>query len=350
MVEHKINSRMTEDNATYSVDKNEWIATASTRWPDAVLGAVTEVDQSMFGDLILRCDLVYVTCGNTEGRLPVAAWNSKESFGWVAKADVDAVPVVPVSLKVVSSTRLPVATGEGQQSNESEMVTAASSVEDLSLLGIDSTKAPTISRFPKRYNRDAHSVWKDAIDGLEFCDDNHKNWLATIKEFLGLCKVKGVEAFDKSSVKTVNDRIDNWLLSNRQAVVKFFNQSELFKRFTLRKVQRTVTVSAGKFTLQVDAVLKDPDDPTLQSWLMSKPMPGFTRTSEGYLKDLSAHSHVVANFIGDAASITIFIECPQLPVFETRKSKKQMAQHIEKNLWLPLVRKYRINGAASKLI
>lgn len=233
--------------------------------------------------------------------------------------------------------------------------------ESLTLLGIDGTKAPTVSRFPKSYNPKALKLWTTAIDEASQLfnkEDNLHNWLVTIKAFLKLCKEANLSPFDNANIDTHNEGIEAWLKSNRVKAIKYCDDTEIFKHFTIKSVKRSAVITGpqgGNFYVENVAQLKAIEDPTLQKWLVTAPMPGFLNNGDGsYTKTINAASSVTVNFIGSTkATLTLNIFCHSLPIVTAKGgsavTKKALAKFIETKMWSPLVKRFKFKGIGSKL-
>ena len=221
--------------------------------------------------------------------------------------------------------------------------------ESLTLLGVDGHLNPTVSRYPKSYNHKALKHWVKALEKTPQSTDTLDTWMKTIRQFLSICKDSDIDPFNHANARAVNKGIEDWLKSNRVKAVKYCNDTELFKMFTIASARRTaeVTGQAGRnFYVENIARLKANEDPTLEKWLLGNPLPGFTKIEErSYKKEINAATLIVINFIGSsAATVTLNVYCHSLPMVTGKKTNKAMAKHIETKIWTPLVRKHPFNG------
>jgi hypothetical protein len=221
--------------------------------------------------------------------------------------------------------------------------------ESLTLLGVDGHLNPTVSRYPKAYNHKALKHWVKALEKTPQGTDTLDTWMKTIRQFLSICKDADIDPFDHANAKAVNKGIEDWLKSNRVKAVKYCNDTELFKFFTISSATRTAAVAGQaerNFHVVNTARLKANEDPTLEKWLLGNPLPGFTKIEErSYKKEINAATSIVINFIGSsAATVVLSIYCHSLPIVSGKKTHKALAKHIETKIWTPMVRKYPFNG------
>ena len=224
--------------------------------------------------------------------------------------------------------------------------------ESLTLLGVDGHLNPTVSRFPKSYNPKALKLWVKALEKVnnEY-EDTLEDWMATIRTYLTLCKKDSIEAFDVANSEALNKGIDDWLKSNRVKAIKYCNDVDLFKHFTVVSAKRTaaITGQGGRnFYVENVAKLRALEDPTIKTWLTSNPMPGFTDNHDGsYTKTINAAASITVNFISaNGGTVTLTIHCHSLPFVASKKTHKALAKHIETNIWTPLVRKFPFRGVS----
>ena len=234
-----------------------------------------------------------------------------------------------------------------------ELAVSKTANENLTLLGVDGSKNPTVSRYPKAYNPGAHGAWVRALSSVTLGEDTLANWMLAIRAFLKICRDEGFEPFNNSNIEVINDGIESWLKSNRLKCIKYADDSGIFKHFNIRSVKRTVSVSGQQdrnFFVKNVAQLKAIEDPTLEKWLLTNPMPGFVSNNAGlYTKNVNAATRIEVNFSSrTSATIALEIYCHSLPVVPNKQTKKALAKHIETNMWVPLVKRYKFSGIGSK--
>lgn len=227
--------------------------------------------------------------------------------------------------------------------------------ERLSLSGIDFDKNPTITNFPKFYNRMAHSLWAKVLSEMDFVASTQANWQTAMKDFQDLCNASDVDVFDEDTLDTYNESIADSLKANRLQAIKCGDDTGIFDHFTIRSVIRRVAVLSGQdgknFYVQNEAKLQAVKDPTLESWLLSSPLPGFFKAGErSYEKLVNAATLISINFSSKTnASISLRIECHSMPMIPHKKTTQSMARFIESKIWDPLVQRYRFKGAKNKM-
>lgn len=231
--------------------------------------------------------------------------------------------------------------------------------ERLTLLGIDCSLNPTVSRMPKAYNPLAHTQWRQAVTELKLIRNSQTNWLNAIQNFKLACKDSNVEMYDLENIDNHNEGIADWLLSNRVKVIKFCDEIDLFKLFAIRSVTRTVKVLGAygdrKFVVVNVARLKAIEDPTIEKWLTEAPLPGFLRlgpTVKIYKKEVNSAVTIEFNLSGKAPTVKMNILCHAIPMIPNRKGSvnlKAVAKYIEQDVWLPLVRRVKFKNVGSKL-
>lgn len=227
--------------------------------------------------------------------------------------------------------------------------------ERLSLSGIDFGQNPSITNFPKFYNRTAHSLWAQVIEEMDFGSDTVKNWQFAMKDFQDYCNSCGVDVFDVSTLDSYNEGISDSLKSNRIKAIKCVDDIGIFEHFTIRSITRRTAVIGGpegrNFYVENVAKLHSVNDPTLENWLLNSPLPGFVGVAErSYEKSINAATTLTINFTSKtSASIILRIDCHSMPMIPHKKTTQSMARFIESKIWDPLVQKYKFNGAKNKM-
>lgn len=231
--------------------------------------------------------------------------------------------------------------------------------ERLTILGVDSTIDPTVSKMPRVYNAMAHKQWREVIKALVFTKKPEENWLEAIRLFLKACKAENVEVYDEDSIEAHNGGIEDWLKSNRVKAIKYCNDTDIFKKFGIRSVKRTVKVMGEygerKFVIMVEARLKAIEDPTLEKWLLEAPIPGFVRqgnVGKLYTKAVNSAASIDFNLSSRTPTVTVSILCHSIPMIPNRRGTvtlKALAKHIETEMWLPIVRRVKFKNVGTKL-
>jgi hypothetical protein len=235
-----------------------------------------------------------------------------------------------------------------------KLTAAKDPLEGLNLLGVDHAKKPAVSRFPKAYNPAALKLWVSAIEQTDMTAGSLTDaWGAVIKKYLALCKGAECSPFNDSNIDRVNESVVNWLKVNRLQCIRYANDTEIFKHFQIASVKRSVLVAGQadrNFIVQNTAKLKAVDDPTIDRWLITHPMPGFLTMGNGkYCRQVNAATSIEINFTGrTSATISLTIYSHSLPIVPAHKTKKALAKYIETKIWVPLVEKYRFNGIGTK--
>ncbi len=221
----------------------------------------------------------------------------------------------------------------------------------------DQARTPMASTFPPAFNPNNESVWVAAVQALVPTADAATDWALVIKHYISLCEQRAVYPFQNLH-ESRNDQISDYLRARRRLVVKFINNSGIFKDLKIQNTTRKAVVTDSGFVLsvQAQATIKDP---TFSAWLVKSPMPRFNikdPKSETYIKSLDDGLNMfVYNEGADMDArwhIGYDITCPMYPDLPTNHvpSKAELERFILEILWMPHLRSIRPFNMMHRLI
>lgn len=230
----------------------------------------------------------------------------------------------------------------------------------LSNLGVklfDQARTPLASTFPPAFNPNNASVWSAAVQALVPTADPASDWALTIKNYVFICEQRAVYPFQNFH-ESRNDQISDYLRTRRRLVVKFINNSGIFKDIKIQNTIRKVVVTDSGFVLTVQAKVTI-KDPTFSAWLTKSPMPRFNikdPKSETYIKSLDSGLNMFVYNEGVAMDarwhIGYEIMCPFYPDLPSNNvpSKAELERFILEILWMPHLRSVRPFNMMHRLI
>jgi hypothetical protein len=231
-------------------------------------------------------------------------------------------------------------------------------LSNLGVLAQDQARNPCASSFPHAFNPACQHVWDAVVTGMLQGKDVAANWGHAITLFIEVCIAKDMYPFSNLK-QSANDSILTDLQDARLAVVKFMNLSKMLSFVNIKATSREVELTNTGFVLRVygKAILKQPNDPTFEKWLLQMPYPRFDLKDHGrYVKHLS---HTVAMVVfNEGASMSqrwhvgYEIICNQFPDIPGKHTptKEQIETFILDILWMPVLKSRRPIGWHHRLI
>lgn len=230
---------------------------------------------------------------------------------------------------------------------------------ELSILGISTTKAPSITNFPKQFNPDAFQVWGDLLNSEWYAELKAEGgsatdlWYDVIREYMRDCADFGVFPFNHANQKSNNEVAMSFLNSSRLKVKRFLDDVEMFKQVKIARVERKYEFLPQSFTVTNIAYLKPITDPTFEKWLTRIPLPKFTPDGKGiYRKNLQANIDLTMEVRKGQTKLiySIFCHTPvSIPDYSKMPTKSKLTQYAEKTLWLPIIRAHRFENIGGRL-
>lgn len=199
---------------------------------------------------------------------------------------------------------------------------------------------PDTKSFPRALNQACRSVWDSLIPELE-ATEPEAAWAEAISTFVGLCASRGQYAFSNTK-QSNNDRINMQLQAARRAVLKFINQSKVFKVATLKAVKRQALMVGPGFLIRTIGEVQSVD-PFLLRWIQKRPWPAFNVKSNGkWAKQLAPGVTIVLYNTGAYGSqrwvIAYEIVVPIMPALpHPMASKSEFEDFVLKILWKPVL-------------
>lgn len=234
---------------------------------------------------------------------------------------------------------------------------------DFTVLRLDYNSYPTKELFPRTLNPKGRPSWEGMFEGKDpytQVQENLKNdeaWHTYILEYTKRARKANVPPFSYESVNLNNDLLVMDLMSSRRHLVRFVNKYNFFSKFYIRTIHRHYDFNDDNMVIDVKADLwPNTVDPTLEDWIRSIQGPRMLRSPEAsrlYKKELPQGPTIWLRFINSSRiQLGYTIRVERLPVIVglTRlPTKAIMTQFMEQNIWLPIVRTYRFQGAKFRL-
>lgn len=230
---------------------------------------------------------------------------------------------------------------------------------ELSILGIDTAKAPSIATFPKQFNKEGFQLWSALLNSDWYAELKSEGgsstdiWYAVIKQYMKDAAKDGMFPFNQTHLQSNNEIAMSFLTSARIRIKRFFDEVEFFSKVKVSSVSRSYVFLPQSFTVLSTAEIKAPEDPTFVQWLLARPNPGFVRVDGIFKKNLQANVDISLETINSKKirlTISVFCHTPlSLPEYNRLPTKSKLTQFAEKTIWLPIVRAHKFENLSKRL-
>lgn len=230
---------------------------------------------------------------------------------------------------------------------------------ELSILGVDTSKPPSIATFPKQFNKEGFQLWSEMLNSDWYSDLKSDGgsatdiWYEVIKHYMKTAADEGLFPFNQTHQQSNNDIAMSFLTSARIRTKRFFDETEFFDKVKVNSVDRSYVFLPQSFTVISTAELKSIEDPTFISWMTSLPSPGFVNVDGVFKKNLQANVDISLEFLrGKKTRLTVSVFCHtplSLPDYNKLPTKSKLTQFAEKTIWLPIVRAHKFNRLTKRL-
>lgn len=234
---------------------------------------------------------------------------------------------------------------------------------DFTVLRLNYGLYPSKEYFPSSLNPKGRPQWDSLFDendpyrGAEQLIRKDEAWHSYVLEYTKRARKANIPPFSYQSVNLNNDLLVMELMSQRRHLVRFANKYGFFNKFYIKKIHRHYDFNQDDMVIEVKADLwPNSLDPTLEDWVRSIQGPRMLRSPESsrlYKKELPQGPILWVRFIhSQRIQLGYTITVDKLPVIVglTRvPTKAIMTRFMEQNIWLPIVRTYRFQGAKFRL-
>jgi hypothetical protein len=235
---------------------------------------------------------------------------------------------------------------------------------DLSIIGVPDScqnRNPTVTAFPKKFNKDSQKVWIALIQDKEYqakvrvWGDLDLIWHNTLQDFLSLCEDAGVFPFSNNLDTSSNQYVIDFVRRARIALVQYANEAGIFERVKIRKAYREYVRKENGLTLTSWAdiyPLKD-DNLDFEKWIQTSPFPRMLKHVDNkYVKMVQPHVRMWVRYI-NKSRVRIGFDIDVIGQISVPKknlaNRKQVDAYIDRFVYLPVIRSHRFKHVRTRL-
>lgn len=237
---------------------------------------------------------------------------------------------------------------------------------ELSLLGVDGSREPSITNYPSKFSERGRSIWKELLESPQYkralssFKSRDDQWTWCIRSYLKLCPRSGVFPFATATQQSNNDTVVRFLTLARRRAINYLDRIGMFRKVQIVSVDRVYQVSGSSFGVTATANLAAILDPTFPRWLQSAPPGPLFRTSGDsrmFVHDLFNNIDSRVSFTFDLQynyhpKLVMTVNCQTpLAFLNARRppTESEMKAYAENTIWLPIVRAHRFKGVWNRL-
>jgi hypothetical protein len=225
----------------------------------------------------------------------------------------------------------------------------------LFLLGVDEkyiTQPPSMQSYPARFNPQVKPLWGTFLQSAEFkistmsLPTSEEVWNYTIRAFIKLCKLNGVDAFGSQVDIVDNSILIGYLTMKRMVITRFFNSRKLLKLYRVKNIVRQYKVTHSSFSVVAECVLYHYGSRSdLEKYIGSRKV-GFIRTTgpNRWHNVIDSNVRVVIETGDSEACLRYEIKAlgsVYVPGSEVKPvTNQQLTNFIDQQIWGPVVRSH----------